>query len=80
AWALVDRSIWALVAGGFATYSMRTLLSHVWLPGTANRWCWDKSALGEIIHVGRWIVASSIMSFLVANGDRLLLGGILDAH
>ncbi|MFK9255777.1 oligosaccharide flippase family protein, partial [Escherichia coli] len=58
----------------------RTLLSHVWLPGTANRWCWDKSALGEIIHVGRWIVASSIMSFLVANGDRLLLGGILDAH
>ena len=80
AWAIVDRSIWALVAGGLATYSMRTLLSHVWLPGTPNRWHWDKTALGEIIRVGRWIFASSIMGFLVNNGDRLLLGGMLDAH
>lgn len=80
AWALIDRSIWALVAGGIATYSMRTLLSHVWLPGVPNRWQWDRTALGEIVHVGRWIFASSIMGFLVNNGDRLLLGGMLDAH
>lgn len=80
AWAIVNRSIWALVAGAIATYTMRTILSHVWLPGTPNRWQWNKVALGEIIHVGRWIFTSSIMGFLVNNGDRLLLGGVLGAH
>lgn len=80
AWAVITPSIWALVAGAIATYAMRTILSHVWLPGTPNRWQWNKLALGEIVHVGRWIFASSIMGFLVNNGDRLLLGGMLDAH
>lgn len=80
AWALVYRSIWALVIGAIATYTMRTILSHVWLAGTPNRWQWNKAALGEITHVGRWIFTSSIMGFLVNNGDRLLLGGMLDAH
>lgn len=80
AWAAIDRSIWALVAGGIATYSMRTLLSHLWLPGTPNRWQWDRPSFGEIMRVGRWIFASSIMGFLVNNGDRLLLGGLLDAR
>lgn len=79
-WAIVDPSIWALVVGAIATYAMRTLLSHVWLPGTPNRWRWNKAALDEIIHIGRWIFTSSIMGFLVNNGDRLLLGGLLDAH
>lgn len=80
AWAAIDRSIWALVAGTIVTYSVRALLSHVWLPGTPNRWRWDKTAVTEIIHLGRWIFASSVMGFLVNNGDRLLLGGVLDAH
>ncbi len=74
------RSIWALVIGAIATYTMRTILSHVWLPGTPNRWKWNKAALGEILHIGRWIFTSSVMGFLVNNGDRLLLGGLLDAH
>lgn len=80
AWAVVDRSIWALVAGAIATYAMRTALSHLWLPGTPNRWRWNTVALGEIVRIGRWIFTSSIMGFLVNNGDRLLLGGMLDAH
>ena len=80
AWAVVDPSIWALVGGAIATYTMRTILSHVWLPGPPNRWQWNKAALAEIIHIGRWLFTSSIMGFLVNNGDRLLLGGMLDAH
>lgn len=78
--AVVDPTIWALVVGAIATYAMRTMLSHVWLPGTPNRWQWNKIALGEIVHIGRWMFTSSIMGFLVNNGDRLLLGGMLDAH
>jgi O-antigen/teichoic acid export membrane protein len=79
AWIWVDRSIWALVAGGICCSLTVTLLSHIWLPGTANRWQWDASAFHEIFHFGKWIVIASILSFLAANGDRLLLGGLVDA-
>jgi O-antigen/teichoic acid export membrane protein len=78
-WIWVDRSIWALVAGSICWSLTITLLSHIWLPGTANRWQWDASAFHEIFHFGKWIFIASILSFLAANGDRLLLGGLVDA-
>jgi len=78
-WTWVDRSIWALVAGSICWSLTITLLSHIWLPGTANRWQWDPSAFHEIFHFGEWIFFASILSFLAANGDRLLLGSLVDA-
>jgi O-antigen/teichoic acid export membrane protein len=79
-WAvLVDRSIWALVAGNICVALVMTLISHTWLPGVANRWEWNNSAFREIIHFGKWMFLASIIGFLVNNGDRLLLGGVIDA-
>jgi O-antigen/teichoic acid export membrane protein len=79
AWVFVDRSIWALVAGSIASSLVRTLLSHVWLPGTANRWQWDREAFGEIIRFGKWIFLSTVLYFFVSNGDRMVLGALIDA-
>lgn len=79
AWAAVDRSIWALVAGAVGSALARALLSHAWLPGTANAWQWEAPALREILRLGKWIFASSILGFLVNQGDRLILGGLLGA-
>jgi O-antigen/teichoic acid export membrane protein len=78
-WVLIDRSIWCLVAGGICSSVMTTLLSHVWLPGVANRWHWDHSAVYEILHVGKWIFLSSILGFFAGNADRMLLGGFVDS-
>jgi O-antigen/teichoic acid export membrane protein len=79
AWAFLDRSIWALVAG-ILTYALfSVVLGHAWLPGSSNRWQWEKSALKELLHFGRWVFLSSILYFVVMNGDRLLLGGLIDA-
>ena len=64
---------------GLSSSLVSVALSHAWLPGTANRWQWDRSAFLEIIHFGKWIFASSILGFLVASSDRLLLGGMVDA-
>jgi O-antigen/teichoic acid export membrane protein len=55
------------------------LLSHVWLPGVANHWQWEKSAFREIFHFGKWMFISSLLSFLVSNGDRLVLGGMVSS-
>lgn len=78
-WVLVDRSVWALVAGALTSSLVRTILSHTWLPGTRNRWEWDKEAAQEIVHYGKWILLASVLGFLVSSGDRLILGGLVDS-
>jgi O-antigen/teichoic acid export membrane protein len=79
AWALVDRSIWALVAGGLCAAAARTLLTHAWLPGNANRWRWEGAAFREIMGLGKWIFAASILGFFVNSADRLVLGALASA-
>ena len=79
AWALVDRSIWALIAGALCAAGLRTLLSHVWLPGAPNRWRWDRAAAREILALGKWIFAGSVLGFLVNSADRLILGALVSS-
>jgi O-antigen/teichoic acid export membrane protein len=76
-WISIDRSVWALVAGWIGGALVSALLSHVWLPGVANRWTWDRSAFDEIINFGKWIFVSSILGFLAINGDRFVLAGLV---
>lgn len=79
-WAGIDRSIWALVAGGVIASVVRTVLSHAALPGLANRWQWEKQAFWEIFGFGKWIFLTSILGFLVMSSDRLLLGGLVNSE
>jgi O-antigen/teichoic acid export membrane protein len=78
-WGVLDRSIWALVAGGLCSTLARTLFSHVLLSGTPNRWHFEREAFREIIKFGKWIFFSSALFFFASNGDRLILGGLVDA-
>lgn len=77
---VMSRSIWALVAGGLVASLTTMVLSHTWLSGHRNRFRWEKNALRELIDFGKWIFVSSAAYVLAANGDRLLLGGLVDAH
>jgi O-antigen/teichoic acid export membrane protein len=79
AWVFIDRSIWALVFGSLCGSLARTILTHTFLPGVGNRWCWDSEAAHEVVHFGKWILIASVLGFLVNSGDRLLLGGLVDA-
>lgn len=78
-WAAFDRTIWSMIAGGLAAALLRTVLTHVWLPGHANHWRWDHAAFLEMAHFGKWIFLTSVLGFLAANADRLLLGGMIDS-
>jgi len=79
AWAMVDRSIWALVTGALVSIGVRVILSHVLLHGPKNGIAWDRECFREIIGYGKWVFLSSILGFLLASGDRLMLGGLVDA-
>lgn len=76
-WAAAAPSVWALVAGGLCAAAVRALLSHAWLPGSANRWQWDRAACREILGFGKWIIAASVLGFFVNSADRLILGALL---
>lgn len=77
-WAYWSRSIWAFVFGGLIGSVVRTALTHWALPGPANRIEWESKAFDEIFAFGKWAFVSSLLTFLISSGDRILLGGVLD--
>jgi O-antigen/teichoic acid export membrane protein len=79
-WAITDRSIWAMVVGGLVSSVVGVAISHVLLPGIPNRFEWSRSAIHEILHFGKWVFLSSVVGFLVNNGDRMMLGGLIGAR
>lgn len=79
AWAWVSPTLWALAFGWIAGAVMQTVLTHVALPGPANRFEWDRTAFREVFHFGKWIFLSSTLTYFLQVGDRLLLAAFLDA-
>ena len=73
-WAWRTQEIWALVFGGVVSTIVKMVLSHTLKLGFRCRFYWEKEAVYEIFHFGKWIFLSSILGFLLAQGDRVLLG------
>jgi O-antigen/teichoic acid export membrane protein len=77
--AWLTRSVWALVFGALFSNALRVALGHALLSGHRVRVRLEATALKELMSNGRWIFISSILGFLAMNGDRVLLGGLIDA-
>jgi len=56
---------------------LRTVLTHVMLPGPSNRFAWDREAGRSLVDFGRWIFISTALNFLATQTDRLLLGKLV---
>lgn len=77
--AWMTRSVWALLLGSMAATLARTVLSHLALPGRGAPPCWEPGAAREIVGFGKWVFASSVVGFLAANGEKLVLAALLSA-
>jgi O-antigen/teichoic acid export membrane protein len=77
--AYFTRSIWALVVGGLVTATLQCIFTHTMLPGPRARLRLEREAVRELIGKGKWVLLSSLLGFAAANGDRMLLGGLIDA-
>ncbi|GAO03334.1 oligosaccharide flippase family protein [Anaeromyxobacter sp. PSR-1] len=75
--AWLTRSVWALLAGMIAASVIRTVLSHVALGGARNRFQWERDAAASLLHFGKWVFVSSVVTFLAQQGDRLVFGKML---
>ena len=75
--AWLTRSVWALLVGMLAGNVVRAVLSHLFFPGLRAHLQWEKSAAASILHFGKWVSASSVVTFLAQQGDRLLFGKMI---
>lgn len=79
-WAWIDRSVWALVMGNIVGAAAKTVASHAWLDGVANRFAWEAESRTALLALGRWFFVSSALTYLGGEGIRLLIGHLLDVR
>ena len=70
-------SIWALTTGAIVSGITRCILSYAILPGHKVRFRFDRDSAKELMGHAKWIILSSILTFMAVNGDRVLLGGMI---
>jgi len=75
--ALTLNSIWAFIYGWLASSFVSTLGSYVFLRHGVVGLEWNKAVVNEIIKFGKWIFLATILTFLVGQGDRLILGLVM---
>lgn len=71
--ALMFKSVWGLILASLAGSLLGAGASHLLNVGYKNRFYWHKPSWIEIYEYGRWVQASSAMSFVSSQADRFLL-------
>ena len=68
------QSAWSLLLAPLGAALVKTVMSHVYLPGIRNRFSWESEAFWAIFHYGKYIFIGSIAGYLIKSGDRMILG------
>jgi O-antigen/teichoic acid export membrane protein len=71
------QSVWSLAIGGIIAAAIKALLSHMALPGQANRICWHRGSWKELYSFGRWIFLATLLTFCGSQLDRIVLGRLV---
>ena len=71
------KSVWALAAGTILGSALTVVLGHVVLQGHRHRFQLDPKAAQSLIHFGKWIFLSTIVTFLGGEGLRAIQAGFL---
>jgi len=74
--ALLLRNVWALVLGGIAGSITRFIMSYVLHP-YRPRLRFELEKFLNLFGFGKWVLGSSILVFLITQGDDIFLGKIL---
>ncbi len=70
-------AVWAIVGGGLTQALVRLIFTYTLLPGVRPRWLLDRTALRDLMHIGRWIFVSTLLTFLAGPADRLIFGKMI---
>ncbi len=73
------RSIWALIVGGWIGTAVLVAMSHAMVPGPAMRFQFDRGASRELLHFGKWIFISTILTFLATYAGDIVMSMFMTA-
>lgn len=77
--ARAEWGVWSLVWGALAA-ALAATAGSFFLPSThRDGFAWEPAARTEIVHFGRWILASSALTFASARADQFVLARLLGA-
>jgi O-antigen/teichoic acid export membrane protein len=71
-------SVWSLLWGMITGSVFRMALSHIVFPGPRMGLAWDREIADEFWHFGKWVIGSSLMTFVAGNADRIFLAAVFD--
>lgn len=74
--AFILRNVWALVWGGVAGNFVRLLMSYLLHP-YRPRIRFQKEKFQELFGFGKWVLGSSVLIFLITQGDDIFVGKML---
>lgn len=74
--AFILRDVWALIWAGLAGNVVRLVMSYIIHPYRPNIRL-NKYEIKVLFSFGKWLLGSSIVTFLVTQGDDILVGKIL---
>jgi O-antigen/teichoic acid export membrane protein len=74
--ALVEPTVWALVASVVAAQAGETLASY-WAVPYRPRLRWDRARAGEMFRFGKWIFGANLLAFLGLYADAVAVGRLL---
>lgn len=76
--ALIIRNVWALVVGRIAGEVVRCGISYILIPWKP-RFMVNYTSFRELFSFGKWVLGSGILTFLLTQGDDILVGRLLGA-
>jgi O-antigen/teichoic acid export membrane protein len=74
--AFLLRNVWALVFGLLAGNLVRTVVSYFIHPYRPHP-CFNQQQFKELFGFGKWLLGSSILVFLITQGDNIFVGKLL---
>lgn len=74
--AFILKNVWALVWGGLVANCVRLLSSYLLHPHRP-RLSFEKEKFQELFSFGKWLLGSSVLIYLITQGDNIVVGKLL---
>jgi O-antigen/teichoic acid export membrane protein len=75
---IIYKSIWVIIASALLSSLLDVLFGFILFKQFPMRFKLDLDVLKSVFKLGKWLVLATIFHYLISQGDRLILGGLID--
>ena len=70
-------TVWALIFGMLTINLVALIATHIFYPGPTMKLIWDTDITNRLWNFGKFLMGSSIFTFVARSADRFILAGLL---